>query len=95
MTRSLYVVLESRQLWGEILWLSSEASAELTFWYSGMEQYNAQPTWYSPSAVRMVYSDASDTGFGGYVVEYGECVTHGQWTASEAKQSSTWSCLQL
>ena len=38
----------------------------------------------------MVYSDASDTGFGGYVVEHGGCVTHGQWIASEAEQSSTW-----
>ena len=90
MTRSLYVVLESRQSWSELLRLSSEASEELAFWSSSMEQYNAQPIWHSPSAVRVVYSDASDTGFGGYVVEHGGCVTHGQWTAAEAIQSSTW-----
>ena len=30
------------------------------------------------------------TGFGGYVVDHGGCVTHGQWTASKAKQSSIW-----
>ena len=38
----------------------------------------------------MVYSDASDTGFGGYVVEHGGCITHGQWTVEEAQKSSTW-----
>ena len=27
---------------------------------------------------------------GGYVVEHGACVTHGQWTAEEAQGSSTW-----
>jgi hypothetical protein len=40
--------------------------------------------------VRVVYSDASDTGYGGYVVEHGPCVAYGQWTQNEAQQSSTW-----
>ena len=55
-----------------------------------MADYNSQPIWHSPSAVRVVYSDASDTGFGGYVVEHGACVAYGQWTKHEAQQSSTW-----
>ena len=40
--------------------------------------------------MRVVYSDASDTGYGGYVVEHGSCTSYGQWTADEAEQSSTW-----
>ena len=40
--------------------------------------------------MRVVYSDASETGYGGYVVEHGPCVSFGQWTAEEASQSSTW-----
>ena len=52
--------------------------------------YNAQPIWHSSSAVRVVYSDAGDTGFGGYVAEHGQCVVHGQWTCEEASNSSTW-----
>ncbi len=59
-------------------------------WCSSLQEYNAQPIWHSPSAVRVVYSDASDTGYGGYVVEHGNCVSYGLWTADEAKQSSTW-----
>ena len=38
----------------------------------------------------MVYSDASDTGFGGYTVEHAGEVDHGHWDPLEAQQSSTW-----
>ena len=78
-TPSLYRVMESRQAWCELLQLSQEAKAELDFWSSSLESYNAQPIWHSPSAVRVIYSDASETGYGGYVVEHGPCVSHGCW----------------
>lgn len=90
MTRSLYTVLESRVAWCDMLTLSSEAMQELAFWASSLEEYNAQRIWHSPSAVRVVYSDASDTGYGGFVVEHGACILHGQWTVDEAGKSSTW-----
>ena len=41
-------------------------------------------------AVRVVYSDARETGHGGYVVEHRPCVAHGQWSAEEAERRSTW-----
>ena len=53
----------------------------------GIQLYNGRPIWRTPSAV---YSDASDTGFGSYLVEHGGHVVHGQWTDQEAKKSSTW-----
>jgi len=34
--------------------------------------------------MRVVDSDASDTGFGEYVVENGYYVAHGQWDVMEA-----------
>ena len=43
-----------------------------------------------PSAVRVAYSDASATGYGGYMVEHGNLVANGQWSPDEARQSSTW-----
>ena len=63
MTRSLYAALESRCTWCEMLTLSSEAREELNFWSSSLGEYNSQPIWHTPSAV--VYTDASDTGYGG------------------------------
>ena len=44
--------------------------------------------------MRVVYSDASDTGYGGYLVAHGNLVANGQWAKDEAKQSSTWRELQ-
>ena len=60
------------------------------FWTNCVTGYNAQPIWRSPSAVRVVYSDASDTGYGGYLVEHGPSIAQGQWSKEEAIQSSTW-----
>ena len=37
-----------------------------------------------------MYSDASDTGYGGYTVEHGVHVAQGIWSPEEARQSSTW-----
>ena len=90
MTRSLYAVLESRQMWCGMLTLSEEARSELEFWSASLADYKAQPIWHSPSAVRVVYSDASDTGYGGYIVEHGHYVAYGQWSLDESQQSSTW-----
>ena len=90
MTRSLYAVLESRRAWCELLSLPEEARKELEFWSSKLVEYKAQPIWHSPSAVRVVYSDASATGYGGYIVEHGRYTAYGQWTAVEATRSSTW-----
>ena len=90
MTRSMYAVLESRLSWCDSLDISQDARQELEFWKACLTDYNCQPIWHSPSAVRVVYSDASDTGYGGYVVEHGPCVTYGQWEENEACQSSTW-----
>ena len=90
MTRDLYALLNSRHSWFEKLTINPAAKQELTFWYKGIEEFNGQNIKRSPSAVRVVYSDASGTGFGGYMVEHGPQIAHGQWTTWEAEQSSTW-----
>lgn len=68
------------------------ARHELEFWSSSqcVAHYNAQPISVSPSAVRVVYTDASDTGYGGYTVEHGLHVAQGSWLPEEAARSSTW-----
>ena len=94
MTRNLYATLNARLAWCQQLSISVEAHIELDFWSSCIGQFNGQDMWPKPSAVRVVYSDASDTGYGGYTggysVEHGGCVATGQWSKWEAQQSSTW-----
>ena len=87
MTRSLYVLLK---YWNDQLTLDERATAELQFWKSSLLGYDSQPIWRQPDAVRVVYSDASDTGFGAYTVEHAGEVAHGHWDPLEAQQSSTW-----
>jgi len=90
MTRSLYAVLNGRSSWCQKLSLTKEAQGEVEFWLARISEFNRQNIWPKPSALRLVYSDVSSTGFGGYTVEHGSLVASGQWSAEEASQSSTW-----
>ena len=89
-TRTLNAVLQCRITWCDILVITPDAKEKLQFWLECLEMYNSQPIWRSPSAVRCVYSDASDTGYGGYTVEHGMYIVQGNWLPNEALQSSTW-----
>ena len=84
-TRSLYTVLSARGSWRAQLPLSTEAKGELKFWLAQIKQFNRQNLWPKPSAVRVVFSDASDTGYGGYTVEHGGLIANGQWSGEEAQ----------
>ena len=90
MTRSLYTLINTRNSWCHILTISPEAFTELQFWVEQINNFNGQSIWHSPSAVRVVYSDASSSGYGGYLVEHGCYIAHGQWLPQERIQSSTW-----
>ena len=78
MTRSLYATLNGRMSWCHRLTLTEEALLEIEFWHSEISSFNGQHIWPRPSAVRVVYSDASSTGYGGYVVEHGNLIANGQ-----------------
>ena len=95
MTRSLFAVLNSRTSWWQNLHLTRQARGEVGFWLARISEYNGQNIWPKPSALRIVYSDASATGFGGHTVEHGNLVANGQWSAEEATQSSTWRELRV
>ena len=90
MTRSLYAVLNTRQYWCQFLPVSREARQEIQFWLDNLDNVNGQGLWLSPSAVRIVYIDASSTGYGGFTVEHGCHVAHGLFSKIEVAKSSTW-----
>ena len=90
MTRSMYALLQTRSAWCSLLELSVGARTELEFWTKSLDDFNAQPIWRNPGVLRVVYSDASSTGYGGYTVEHGMHAANSVWLPEEAKQSSTW-----
>ena len=55
----------------------------MQFWKASLQEYNSQPIWHQPGAVHVVYSDTSDTDFGGHPVEHGGEVAHGHWDPME------------
>lgn len=90
MTRSLYELLRMRVSWQSSVCLRDSVVRELRFWGENVERFNCTKLWVNPAAVRVVYSDASDQGYGGYVVEHGQHVAQGHWDPAEAAKSSTW-----
>ena len=77
MTRNLYGLINSRRSWCDQLQVTAEASTELQFWLTELTSFNGQNIWHSLAAVRVVYSDASHSGYGGYMVEHGCHIAHG------------------
>ena len=73
-----------------MLKVSPEPALELQFWLFNLESHNGQSIWHSPSSFWLVYSDASNSGYGGYIIEHGPKIAHGQWSPGEATQSLMW-----
>ena len=71
MTKAMYAVLDTRRGWRDMLMLTEQAKAEISFWLTGSNDFDTKPMWHKASAVRVVYSDASDTSYDGYIVEHG------------------------
>ena len=89
-TRGLYSLINSRVFWSDRLETTAEVRDELAFWQQNIHGLNGRPIRMSPSATRVAFSDASSSGYGGFVVEIGPHISHGQWSTQEASYSSTW-----
>ena len=74
--RSMYSLLNTRKSWQDMLEINENVRDELTFWRCCSDKINGQMVWWSPGIVRIFYSDASCTGYAGYLVEHGSHVAH-------------------
>ena len=90
MTQSLYTIINCRNTWNDKVVWTEEAWGEINFWEKNTESLNGKEMRYSAGAVRLVYSDASDSGYGGYTVDVGIHIAQGQWSESESQARSTW-----
>ena len=68
LTRNFYAAIEERTSWDQLLFVSSKIRNELSFWQSNIGFINGKPMLWE----LFIYSDASDTGFGGYPVQCGQ-----------------------
>ena len=87
-TRNCDAASECRSSWDQLLHVSPEVRFELSFWLNNIDFTNGKVM--SPkSSAAGVYSDASDSGFGGYYVQCGLDLVSGVWSREEMQTSST------
>ena len=90
MSRAMYAQITAQNSWYSNFRLEDSVVEELSFWQSNLDHLNGRRIWFKSSAVRVAYSDASDTGYGGYIVELGpQVAAQGVWSADLAQESST------
>ena len=70
-TRNCYAAIECRTSWDQPLPVSPEIHNELSFWLNNIDTFNCKIMSPKSFAVGVVFSDASDSGFGGYFVQCG------------------------
>ncbi|XP_069109284.1 LOW QUALITY PROTEIN: uncharacterized protein [Argopecten irradians] len=90
MTRNLSMDVAMSASWNCRISLSSQSVEQLKFWDRCVEKINERKFTVDQSCQSIVYSDASHTGFGGYVVDSPMGTSHGMWSESEMEKSSTW-----
>ncbi|XP_072042758.1 uncharacterized protein [Amphiura filiformis] len=90
MTKSLHVCVEGKENWESFVCVSEEAISELEFWRENIRTLNCAKVELKTAASKIVYSDASSTGYGGYVVDMSDDIAHGQWNQVDARRSSAW-----
>ena len=90
MTKYLHICAESRSSWDAPVTLQKEARDELDFWNINVGNMNTGAIGMRKECSKIVYSDASSTGYGGYIVDTGEETVQGMWNSEDALKSSTW-----
>ena len=82
-SRNCYVAIECRTSWDQPLNASSGIRYELSFWLSNFDIISGKVMSPKSSTVGVVYSDASDSGFGGYFVQCGVDLVSGVRSGDE------------
>ena len=88
-TTNCYATIEHRTSWAQPLNVSAAVRDELSFWLSNIDTINGRVMSPKSSTIGVVYSDATDSGFGGYFVQCGVDLVSGVWSEDQMHSSST------
>ena len=68
-TRHMYYAIESRTCWNSVILCSPKLMEELNFWDTHLDVLNGKTLFDQPQSFdAVVYSDASEQGYGGYII---------------------------
>ncbi|XP_068240109.1 uncharacterized protein [Palaemon carinicauda] len=90
MTRNLSIDVLAASHWDQYIKISDESKRQLEFWQISLSELNIKHTNVSFQCSKIVYSDASSTGFAGYAVSAKTGISYGTWSIEESLKSSTW-----
>lgn len=89
-TRALYKDIENRETWNSAMCISSDSVCELKFWLQNLKNKNGFSFKHRPVATKIMFTDASNTGYGGFICErLGQKVCVGKFSPDEQNLSST------
>ncbi|KXJ10028.1 Integrase/recombinase xerD-like [Exaiptasia diaphana] len=89
-TRQMYLTIETRLSWDSVVHFSPGLLEELRFWYLNLDCFNGYSIRPPPTSSTLVFSDASDSGFGGYSASLDGSTVSGMFTSTDIGQSSTY-----
>ncbi|CAG2187301.1 unnamed protein product [Mytilus edulis] len=87
MTKHLSIDINSVHSWNSYIHLSVDSIDQINFWRFNLHEANVKPFKTDVSWQTIVYSDASNTGYGGYIVENPYNIAHE--LLSESRAAST------
>ena len=90
MLKHCHRTIMSRKSWDGILKLDDSALEELRFWLNNFKNLNVRKLQEIKAVNRIVYSDASAVGAGGFVLDVQGAQYFRQWDPGEELKSSTW-----
>ena len=89
-TRAIYHDIEARTSWYNFFAPSNDTIRELRFWLKNLSDHQGYSIKHKPAFTKVIFSDPSDTGFGGFVCErLNELICSGSFSSPEAPSSST------
>ena len=89
LTRQMYFAIETRVSWESTTHFTPALLEELRFWHTNIDCFNGYRIQSSPSSCTILFSDASELAFGGYVATLAGSVVRGMWTSDDLGKSST------
>ena len=94
MTRNLYRSIAQAHSWNDSICLNAASWSDLQFWKDSLLSLPGRCIWHCSKTEVIVYSDASDSSYAGYVMEISNSIAQGQWSLEESSMSSTWKELE-
>jgi hypothetical protein len=83
MTKHLSIGILEKTSWNSCIVLTDSSLNHIKFWKDSLPEVNGNQFTSDLSGQSIVYIDASNTGYGGYIVETSTNIAHCMWSKCE------------